>query len=79
MSSFRDFEQTGWQRAAEFYGDAFGSLTAQTAEAMLDAVSAAPGTRPKRRAPLVAAWRVSSPIWRPACRAGCGFRGARTG
>lgn len=45
MTSFRDFEQTGWERAAEFYGDAFGSLTAQTAEPMLDAVDAAPGTQ----------------------------------
>jgi SAM-dependent methyltransferase len=45
MTSFRDFEQTGWQRAAEFYGDAFGGLTAQTAEALLDAVAATPGTQ----------------------------------
>src|SRR5437868_102734 len=44
-TSFRDFEQQGWQRAAEFYGDAFGSLTAQTAEPMLDSVRAAPGTQ----------------------------------
>jgi SAM-dependent methyltransferase len=43
MTSFRDFEQQGWERAAEFYGDAFGSLTAQTAEAMLEVVGAAPG------------------------------------
>jgi ubiquinone/menaquinone biosynthesis C-methylase UbiE len=49
-NAFRDFEQTGWERAAEFYGDAFGNLTAQTAEAMLnavglDAVAATPGTQ----------------------------------
>jgi SAM-dependent methyltransferase len=42
---FRDFEQAGWERAAEFYGDAFGALTSQTAPALLDAVDAAPGTR----------------------------------
>jgi SAM-dependent methyltransferase len=45
MTSFRDFEQQGWERAAEFYGDAFGGLTAQTAEPMLDAVRAAPGAQ----------------------------------
>jgi len=42
---FHDFERTGWERAAEFYGDAFGALTAQTAPALLDAVAAAAGTR----------------------------------
>jgi SAM-dependent methyltransferase len=45
MTGFRDFEQAGWERAAEFYGDAFGSLTAQTAPALLEAVRAASGTR----------------------------------
>jgi ubiquinone/menaquinone biosynthesis C-methylase UbiE len=45
MTSFRDFEQTGWERAAEFYGDTFGNLTSQTAEPILDAVNAAPGTQ----------------------------------
>jgi SAM-dependent methyltransferase len=45
MTSFHDFEQTGWERAAPFYGDAFGPLTAQTAGPMLDAVAAGPGTR----------------------------------
>lgn len=43
-SAFHEFEQAGWERAAEFYGDAFGSLTTQTAEPMIDAVGAAPGT-----------------------------------
>jgi SAM-dependent methyltransferase len=45
VTSFHDFEQAGWERAAEFYGDAFGPLTAQTAPALLEAVRAAPGTR----------------------------------
>ena len=45
MTSFHDFEQAGWERAAEFYGDAFGSLTAQTAPALLEAVGAARGGR----------------------------------
>src|SRR5881394_4649124 len=45
MTSFRDFEQTGWERAAEFYGDAFGGLTAQTAGPILDAVDATPATQ----------------------------------
>ena len=43
--AFHDFEHTGWERAAEFYGDAFGALTAQTAGPMLDAVDASGGTR----------------------------------
>jgi SAM-dependent methyltransferase len=45
MTSFHDFEQAGWERAAEFYGDAFGSLTAQTAPALLEAVGTARGRR----------------------------------
>jgi SAM-dependent methyltransferase len=45
MTSFHEFEQTGWERAAEFYGDAFGALTSQTAGPMLDAVNASRGTR----------------------------------
>jgi SAM-dependent methyltransferase len=35
--SFHDFEQAGWERAAEYYGDAFGSLTAQTIRPLLEA------------------------------------------
>jgi SAM-dependent methyltransferase len=42
---FHAFEHAGWQRAAEFYGDAFGALTPQTAPALLDAVRATDGTR----------------------------------
>ncbi len=48
MASFHEFEQAGWERAAEFYGDAFGALTAQTAEAMLDAAGVTRGTRGTR-------------------------------
>jgi ubiquinone/menaquinone biosynthesis C-methylase UbiE len=44
-AEFHRFEQTGWERAAEFYGDAFGGLTAQTAGPMLDAVGVSRGTR----------------------------------
>src|SRR2546423_7968232 len=44
-SAFHDFEQDGWQRAAEHYGGAFGALTIQTAAPLLDAVHAAAGTR----------------------------------
>lgn len=43
--AFHDFEHAGWERAAAFYGDAFGGLTAQTAGAMLDAAGARQGTR----------------------------------
>ena len=43
--AFHDFEHAGWERAAMFYADAFGALTAQTAAALLDAVGAKPGMR----------------------------------
>jgi SAM-dependent methyltransferase len=45
MTTFHDFEQTGWERAAAHYSDTFGTLTTQTAEPMLDAVGARAGTR----------------------------------
>ena len=44
-NAFHDFEHAGWERAAEHYADAFGALTRQTAEPLLDAVSARAGTR----------------------------------
>jgi SAM-dependent methyltransferase len=43
--SFHDFEQQGWERAADHYGDAFGSLTSQTIPALLNAAGVKPGTR----------------------------------
>jgi SAM-dependent methyltransferase len=43
--SFHDFEQTGWERAAEHYGDAFGSLTAQTITPLLKAAGVTAGMR----------------------------------
>jgi SAM-dependent methyltransferase len=43
--AFHDFEHAGWERAAGFYGSAFGELTAQTAGPLLDAVSVTAGTR----------------------------------
>ena len=43
--SFHDFEQQGWERAADRYGDAFGSVTSQTIPALLDAAGARPGAR----------------------------------
>ncbi len=43
--AFHQFEQAGWQRAAEHYPDAFGSLTMQAIAPALDAVRAAPGTK----------------------------------
>ena len=42
---FQRFEQTGWEQAAAFYGDAFGGLTGQTAGPLLDAVGVPPGVR----------------------------------
>jgi SAM-dependent methyltransferase len=44
-SAFHDFEHAGWERAAEFYGSAFGGLTAQTAGPLLDAVGTTAGMR----------------------------------
>jgi SAM-dependent methyltransferase len=45
VRAFHDFEQRGWERAAQHYGDAFGALTAATAPALLDAVQANRSTR----------------------------------
>src|SRR4051812_15424281 len=42
---FHDFEQTGWERAADHYGDAFGALTSQTIPPLLRAAAAQKGTR----------------------------------
>ena len=39
---FHHFEHHGWEQAAAFYGDAFGGLTAQAAEPLLDAVGVPP-------------------------------------
>jgi ubiquinone/menaquinone biosynthesis C-methylase UbiE len=44
-SSFHSFEQSGWQRAADKYGDAFGGLTRQTIPALLNAVGVKAGMR----------------------------------
>jgi SAM-dependent methyltransferase len=44
-TAFHDFEHAGWERAAEHYADAFGNLTMQTIDALLDAVGAGAGTR----------------------------------
>lgn len=42
---FHDFEQSGWQRAADRYGDAFGGLTSQTIARLLNAARVERGTR----------------------------------
>jgi len=42
---FHHFEQQGWERAADHYGDAFGALTAQTIPALLRAARVGKGTR----------------------------------
>jgi SAM-dependent methyltransferase len=44
-TAFHDFEHAGWEQAAEHYADAFGNLTTQTAEPLLDAVRAGAATR----------------------------------
>ena len=43
--AFHDFERAGWERAAEFYGDAFGVVTVQAAGDLLDAAGVHRGTR----------------------------------
>jgi SAM-dependent methyltransferase len=45
MESFHSFEQSGWQRAAARYGDAFGGLTTQTIPRLLAAAGVTSGTR----------------------------------
>jgi SAM-dependent methyltransferase len=42
---FHQFEQNGWEVAAAHYADAFGIVTIQTADALLDAVGVWAGTR----------------------------------
>jgi len=44
-TAFHHFERVGWERAAEFYGDAFGALTIQSIAPLLDAVGAGSGVR----------------------------------
>src|SRR5204862_6545516 len=44
-NAFHDFERAGWERAAEFYGDAFGVVTVQTGVALLDACGVRSGSR----------------------------------
>lgn len=43
--AFHEFERAGWERASAHYPDAFGDLTAQTADALLDAARVSAGTR----------------------------------
>jgi ubiquinone/menaquinone biosynthesis C-methylase UbiE len=43
--AFHQFEQSGWERAAEHYRDAFGTLTIQTADPMLAAAGVSRGSR----------------------------------
>jgi ubiquinone/menaquinone biosynthesis C-methylase UbiE len=51
MDSFHEFEHAGWERAAEHYADAFGGLTTQAGERLLDAVGVL-GWAPATPAPL---------------------------
>jgi SAM-dependent methyltransferase len=43
--SFHSFEQSGWERAADRYGDAFGGVTRQTIPSLLQAAGVKAGTR----------------------------------
>jgi SAM-dependent methyltransferase len=44
-NAFHDFEQAGWQRAADFYPGSFGTLTVQATEPLLDAAGVGPRMR----------------------------------
>lgn len=44
-NAFKSFEHAGWERAARGYHDAWGALTAQSIEPLLDAVGAGAGVR----------------------------------
>ncbi len=44
-SFFPRLRTGGWERAAEYYGDAFGSLTAQTIKPLLKAAGVTAGMR----------------------------------
>jgi len=45
MTSFRNFELAGWDRAAEHYPNTFGTLTIQTIASVLDSVEARSGIK----------------------------------
>lgn len=45
QNQFRDFEHAGWERAARHYPDAFGDLTRQAVDPVLDATGVGAGTR----------------------------------
>ena len=42
---FHDFEQAGWQRAAQFYANTFGTLTVEAIGPLLDSAQVGPGMR----------------------------------
>jgi len=44
-TSFHEFEQAGWRRAAASYHDGFGPVTSQVVEKLLDAARVGRGTR----------------------------------
>jgi len=43
--AFKDFERSGWETVVDEYAGAFGALTIQSIEPLLDAVGAGPGVR----------------------------------
>ena len=43
--AFKDFERSGWEAVVDEYAGAFGALTIQSIEPLLDAVGAGPGVR----------------------------------
>src|SRR5438045_2607574 len=45
MTTFHEFEQAGWQRAAAHYAGAFGPLMSQAIAPLLDAAVVSPGAR----------------------------------
>jgi SAM-dependent methyltransferase len=45
QNAFHDFEQAGWQKAAEYYAQTFGTLTARATGPLLEAVAVRTGMR----------------------------------
>ena len=44
FTAFHDFERAGWQKAAEYYADTFGTLTARATDPLLESAGVRAGT-----------------------------------
>ena len=57
FNAFHDFEHAGWQKAAEYYADTFGTLTARTTDPLLESAGV-------RRGRVCSTWRAARGMWR---------------